>query len=65
VHGPAVIPDPQRKAPGRGAHLHPTLECLELALRRRAFARALRAEAGLSGTPVRDYLQQRADEQQS
>jgi uncharacterized protein len=28
--------------PGRGAHVHPTPACLDLALRRRAFGRALR-----------------------
>jgi uncharacterized protein len=28
--------------PGRGAHVHPTSACLDLALRRRAFGRALR-----------------------
>lgn len=27
---------------GRGAHVHPTAACLESALRRRAFGRALR-----------------------
>ena len=39
--GPELVPDPERRAPGRGAHLHPTTDCLELALRRRAFPRAL------------------------
>ncbi|WP_457111332.1 YlxR family protein [Marmoricola sp. URHA0025 HA25] len=42
----AVVPDPGGTAPGRGAHLHPTLECFELAERKRAFARALRHDAG-------------------
>ena len=41
-----VVPDPSGTAPGRGAHLHPTSECLALAERRRAFARALRHDAG-------------------
>ena len=55
----AVVPDPQGTAPGRGAHLHPTTECYELAVRRRAFARALRHSgdgAGLASTPLGDYL---------
>ncbi|RNM15871.1 YlxR family protein [Nocardioides pocheonensis] len=59
----AVVPDPGGTAPGRGAHLHPTLECFELAERRRAFARALRHDAGgrggpgpLSLTVLREYL---------
>ncbi|HJR40163.1 MAG TPA: YlxR family protein [Nocardioidaceae bacterium] len=60
--GPAVIPDPARRAPGRGAHLHPTSDCLELALRRRAFPRALRVPAGLATEAVRDYVQQIAQQ---
>jgi uncharacterized protein len=44
--GLEVVPDPARRAPGRGAHLHPTPDCLALALRRRAFPRALRTESG-------------------
>ncbi len=56
---PIVRPDPDGSAPGRGAHLHPTTECYDLAVRRRAFARALRFTqdgAGLSSVPLADYL---------
>ena len=53
---PAVTPDPTATAPGRGAHLHPTHECYDLAVRRKAFTRALRLEGGLPATPVGDYL---------
>ncbi|HEY6597244.1 MAG TPA: YlxR family protein [Asanoa sp.] len=35
-------PDPTRRLPGRGAHLHPDPACLALAVRRHAFGRALR-----------------------
>ncbi|WP_460716674.1 YlxR family protein [Nocardioides dilutus] len=58
---PAVVPDPTATAPGRGAHLHPTTECYELAVRRRAFTRALRhaGPSGLSPAPVGDYLASR------
>ena len=35
-------PDPRRTLPGRGASLHPTAACLDLAERRRAFGRSLR-----------------------
>jgi predicted RNA-binding protein YlxR (DUF448 family) len=64
AHGqPAVVPDPEATAPGRGAHLHPTAECYELAVRRRAFARALRHDGALSTAPVSDYLASRADPQ--
>jgi hypothetical protein len=58
--GLEVIPDPRGHAPGRGAHLHPTTECLELALRRRAFARALRAPAGLGSKRLEAHVQQLA-----
>lgn len=44
-----VVPDPSGTAPGRGAHLHPTTACLALAERKRAFARALRHDAGVHG----------------
>ncbi|WP_081683133.1 YlxR family protein [Marmoricola sp. URHB0036] len=44
-----VVPDPRGTAPGRGAHLHPTLDCLALAERKRAFVRALRHETGERG----------------
>jgi uncharacterized protein len=65
AHGrPAVVPDPPATAPGRGAHLHPTVECYELAVRRKAFGRALRADAGLDSTPVGDYLASRQTDQQ-
>jgi len=36
--------DAERVLPGRGAHLHPRPDCLELAQRRRAFPRALRVQ---------------------
>ena len=53
---PALVPDPAYRAPGRGAHLHPTSECWELAVRRRAFPRALRSGVPLADAPVGDYL---------
>jgi predicted RNA-binding protein YlxR (DUF448 family) len=54
--GLAVVPDPGRRLPGRGANLHPTPECLALALRRRAFPRALRVEGRLDSGPVEEYV---------
>ncbi|QNN52204.1 YlxR family protein [Nocardioides mesophilus] len=54
--GLMVVPDPARRRPGRGAHLHPTPECLALALRRRAFARALRVPGPLASDPLERYL---------
>ena len=60
--GREVVPDPKGRAPGRGAHLHPTLDCLQLAVRRRAFARALRTEPGLSTARVEDHVRQLAEQ---
>jgi predicted RNA-binding protein YlxR (DUF448 family) len=51
-----VVPDPRRRAPGRGAWLHPDLGCAELAQRRRAFARALRVPGPVDPTPVLEYV---------
>ena len=53
---PAVVPDPAATAPGRGAHLHPTAQCYELAVRRRAFSRALRAGEGPESTLLGEYI---------
>ena len=39
--------DERRRRPGRGAWLHPSPDCLDLALRRRAFVRALRIAGSL------------------
>ena len=52
----AVVPDPGRRLPGRGAHLHPDLACLELAERRKAFPRALRVPPPLDAAAVRGML---------
>ena len=43
----AVTVDPAGNLPGRGAWLHPEDRCLQAAIRRRAFARALR----ITGSP--------------
>jgi predicted RNA-binding protein YlxR (DUF448 family) len=53
---PAVVPDPAATRPGRGAHLHPTPACYDLAVRRRAFGRALRVPTGLDSTALAAYL---------
>ena len=61
THGAnAVVPDPDGTAPGRGAHLHPTTECFDLAVRRKAFTRALRARTGLSTALVQELLDSQA-----
>lgn len=51
-----VLPDPDRRRPGRGAWITPTLEAYETAVQRRAFARALHVPAEADTQPVREYL---------
>ena len=53
--GDLAVVDGHRSLPGRGAWLHPDLQCLELAERRRAFPRALRT-GPLDTSPVRSAL---------
>jgi predicted RNA-binding protein YlxR (DUF448 family) len=43
----AIAVDTAGNLPGRGAWLHPDQECLHVAIRRRAFVRALR----ITGSP--------------
>jgi uncharacterized protein len=42
-----VVVDHSATLPGRGAWVHPTLECVEKALTRKAFGRALKADGAL------------------
>jgi predicted RNA-binding protein YlxR (DUF448 family) len=51
--------DPHRRLPGRGAHLHPTPGCLESALRRRAFGRALRVTGVLDAGELTEAIGRR------
>ena len=53
----AVTVDTARKLPGRGAWLHPTQVCLDAAIRRRAFARALRITGSPDITAVREHFE--------
>ena len=39
-----AVPDPSASLPGRGAWVHPPLHCVESAVKRRAFGRALKTE---------------------
>jgi predicted RNA-binding protein YlxR (DUF448 family) len=60
----ACVPDPRGTLPGRGAHLHRDLGCLDLALRRRAFPRALRSPGSLDTSALREHVEaQQAAEQ--
>ncbi len=42
-----LVPDEKASMPGRGAWVHETSECVEAAIRRRAFVRALRVSGPL------------------
>jgi uncharacterized protein len=55
-----VVPDPDRSAPGRGAWLHPDLECAQLAQRRRAYGRALRVPGPIDAAAIVELLSRRA-----
>ncbi|MEU4568515.1 YlxR family protein [Micromonospora sp. NPDC023956] len=50
--GHSLRADPARRLPGRGANLHPDPACFALAVRRRAFGRALR----VAGVPDHSEL---------
>ncbi|MEU9402648.1 YlxR family protein [Streptomyces sp. SID4985] len=54
----ACVPDPRGTLPGRGAYVHPALVCLDQAVRRRAFTRALRAPGTLDTNALRRYVEQ-------
>ena len=56
--GNGIVPDPQARQPGRGAYLHPSLACFELAQRRRVFSRALRVSGSLDTASLASYLSQ-------
>ncbi len=57
-----LLPDERRRAPGRGAYVHPDAECLQTAIARRAFGRALRLAAGaqIDVTEVQELLQEQS-----
>ncbi|GGT41827.1 YlxR family protein [Streptomyces chromofuscus] len=51
------VPDPRGTLPGRGAYVHPALVCLDQAIRRRAFTRALRAPGALDTKALRRHVE--------
>ncbi|MFF2519794.1 YlxR family protein [Streptomyces sp. NPDC058086] len=52
------VPDHRGTLPGRGAYVHPALVCFDLAVRRRAFPRALRAPGPLDTAALRLCVEQ-------
>lgn len=53
-----VVPDPRGTLPGRGASVHPTPVCLDLAVRRRAFPRAFKSPGPLDTAELYRYVEQ-------
>ncbi|MEV6316466.1 YlxR family protein [Streptomyces sp. NPDC051776] len=54
----ACVPDPRGTLPGRGAYVHLAPVCLDMAVRRRAFARAFRGQGPLDIAALRQYVEQ-------
>jgi uncharacterized protein len=52
----AITVDSAGNLPGRGAWLHPDQQCLQEAIRRRAFARALRITGSPDTSAVVEYF---------
>ncbi|MER0246751.1 YlxR family protein [Streptomyces sp. 796.1] len=57
VAGNDCVPDQRGTLPGRGAHMHPTQVCYDLAVRRRAFPRAFRVQGPLDTTALSRYVE--------
>ncbi|AKT51555.1 YlxR family protein [Arsenicicoccus sp. oral taxon 190] len=55
-----VAADPHKRRAGRGAWLHPDPACLDLAVRRKAFGRALRAEVAVDAPALRAWVEEQA-----
>ncbi|THG35565.1 YlxR family protein [Glaciibacter flavus] len=51
-----LVVDETATLPGRGAWLHPTASCFQLAVRKRAFGRALRVAGQLDATDLENRL---------
>lgn len=55
----ALVIDEGAKLPGRGAWVHETFECVDAAIRRRAFVRALRVSGPLDTQTIEEHLQRK------
>ena len=53
----AVIVDTANKLPGRGAWLHPVPQCVQQAIRRRAFTKALRIAGSPDTSAVVEHIE--------
>ncbi|MFE7846471.1 YlxR family protein [Microbacterium sp. NPDC057407] len=54
-----LVPDERAVMPGRGAWVHETSECVDAALRRRAFVRALRVSGPLDTQTIEQHIQRK------
>ena len=54
--GVRAVLDPTQTAPGRGVYLHANPECIESALKRKLFGRALRVGTPISTEAVSELL---------
>lgn len=61
---PVLVLDESRSMPGRGAWLHARVECVDQAVRRKAFGRALRVGVALDASDVRAEVARRASLQE-
>ncbi|AQX80628.1 hypothetical protein BWO91_12220 [Plantibacter flavus] len=52
----ALVPDAAARLPGRGSWVHPTSACVDQAVQRRAFTRALRLHAGPDASAVQAFV---------
>ncbi|MFI6349896.1 YlxR family protein [Streptomyces sp. NPDC050560] len=62
MEGDACVPDHRGTLPGRGAYVHPVLVCLDLAVRRRAFARAFRVRSQPGTEALRQAVEDRSQQ---
>ncbi|OCB45479.1 hypothetical protein A5722_33030 [Mycobacterium vulneris] len=53
----SVTVDPAGSLPGRGAWLHPDQQCAQMAVKRRAFVRALRLTGSPDTSAVIEYVE--------
>ena len=54
-----LVPDERASMPGRGAWVHETPECVDAAIRRRAFVRALRVSGSLDTQTIEKHIQRK------
>jgi hypothetical protein len=53
-----MIPNPNGGSIGRGAWLHPSSKCLEIAIDRKALGRALKAQKPVDASQLTTYIEQ-------